>query len=93
MKTRRVLSVLALLLLILVGGFYLVAPAAVERSMNPVLHSPPYRASARARQLHEQLLVADMHADSLLWGRDLLARGTRGHVDIPRLIEGKHIPN
>jgi microsomal dipeptidase-like Zn-dependent dipeptidase len=32
--------------------------------------------------------VADLHADSLLWGRDLLARGTRGHVDVPRLIEG-----
>ena len=25
---------------------------------------------------------------SLLWGRDLLVRGDRGHVDVPRLIEG-----
>ena len=32
--------------------------------------------------------MADLHADSLLWGRDLLERGDRGHVDIPRLIEG-----
>jgi microsomal dipeptidase-like Zn-dependent dipeptidase len=30
----------------------------------------------------------DLHADSLLWSRDLLVRGTRGQVDIPRLIEG-----
>jgi microsomal dipeptidase-like Zn-dependent dipeptidase len=47
-----------------------------------------YRASARARELHRTLLVADMHADSLLWGRDLLARSSRGHVDVPRLAEG-----
>jgi membrane dipeptidase len=44
--------------------------------------------SERARVLHERLLVADLHADSLLWGRDLLVRGDRGHVDVPRLIEG-----
>src|SRR5215467_10668436 len=34
--------------------------------------------------------VADLHADSLLWQRDLLARGDRGHVDVPRLIEGHY---
>jgi microsomal dipeptidase-like Zn-dependent dipeptidase len=28
-----------------------------------------------------------MHADTLLWDRDLLARGSRGHVDVPRLLE------
>ena len=38
--------------------------------------------------LHATLWVADLHADSLLWGRDLLQRATRGHVDVPRLIEG-----
>src|SRR5690242_21576780 len=31
-----------------------------------------------------------MHADSLLWQRDLLTRGDRGHVDLPRLIEGHY---
>lgn len=50
--------------------------------------SPPYAASPRARELHESLEVVDLHADSLLWGRDLLRRGTQGQVDIPRLIEG-----
>ena len=33
-------------------------------------------------------MVADLHADSLLWKRDLLARSNRGHVDIPRMREG-----
>jgi microsomal dipeptidase-like Zn-dependent dipeptidase len=42
----------------------------------------------RARALHRKLFVADLHADTALWNRDLLARGTRGHVDIPRLVEG-----
>jgi membrane dipeptidase len=29
-----------------------------------------------------------LHADSLLWGRDLLERGAYGQVDIPRLADG-----
>ncbi len=49
---------------------------------------PPYAGSDRARALHETLWVADLHADSLLWGRDLLQRGDRGQVDVPRLQEG-----
>ena len=48
----------------------------------------PYHASPRARELHLTLDVVDLHADSLLWGRDLVERGRQGQVDIPRLIEG-----
>jgi membrane dipeptidase len=69
-----------------VGGRALVART--ERRLCRTAFVPPYFASDRARALHERLLVADLHADSLLWGRDLLARGDRGHVDVPRLIEG-----
>ncbi|MEO8228487.1 MAG: membrane dipeptidase [Chloroflexota bacterium] len=32
--------------------------------------------------------MVDLHADSLLWGRDLLRRASHSHVDVPRLIEG-----
>ena len=60
----------------------------VERGMNPVGPEPEAPVSARARDVHATLRVADLHADSLLWGRDLLVRGDRGHVDVPRLIEG-----
>lgn len=59
-----------------------------ERRLCTTAQLPPYRASDRARELHAELWVADLHADSLLWGRDLLDHGTRGHVDVPRLIEG-----
>ncbi len=62
--------------------------ARTERRLNRTTFIAPYAASARARALHETLTVADLHADSLLWGRDLLARGDRGHVDVPRLIDG-----
>ena len=62
--------------------------ARVEASMNPVWPEPPTPVSERARDLHATLRVADLHADSLLWGRDLLRRANRGSVDVPRLIEG-----
>ena len=32
--------------------------------------------------------IADFHADSLLWDRDMLTKSSYGHVDIPRLLEG-----
>jgi microsomal dipeptidase-like Zn-dependent dipeptidase len=32
--------------------------------------------------------VVDLHADTLLWSRDLLKRASYGHVDLPRLREG-----
>lgn len=59
-----------------------------ELFVNRVEDRGPYRAGARARELHETLNVADLHADSLMTARDLLKRGQRGQVDIPRLIEG-----
>ncbi len=33
------------------------------------------------------LPIADAHADSLMWNRDLVVRHRRGHVDFPRLRE------
>lgn len=69
-----------------VVGRTLVARA--ERRLCPTVNPPPYAASQRAVELHRQLRVVDLHADSLLWGRDLRRRGTQGQVDIPRLVEG-----
>ena len=67
---------------------WLLLPGIVERQFNRTLHSPPYQPSAQAQALHRTLTVADLHADSLLWGRNLLRRSSRGHVDLPRLAEG-----
>jgi membrane dipeptidase len=62
-------------------------PAIMSRALNPSVR-PPYRPSARALALHRDLRVADLHADSLLWGRDLSVRSRLGTVDVPRLIDG-----
>lgn len=48
----------------------------------------PYRISEKAQELHRRLTVIDLHADPLMWSRDLLKRNDHGHVDVPRLIEG-----
>jgi microsomal dipeptidase-like Zn-dependent dipeptidase len=75
-------------ILILVGVCFLEVPRLVDESENKVLNKPPYTTTPRAIELHRQLTIADLHADSLLWGRDLLQRGTYGHVDIPRMVDG-----
>lgn len=69
-------------------GFFVIAPAVAERGMNRVIPHAPWPVSEAARALHARLTIGDWHCDSLLWNRDLTRRGTRGHVDIPRLIEG-----
>ncbi|MBU8900192.1 peptidase M19 [Corallococcus sp. H22C18031201] len=38
-------------------------------------------------ELHRRWCIADGHADSLLWNRDLSVRSEEGHVDFPRLRE------
>ena len=86
---KRVL--VGVLVAVLLALLYLVflAPGHIERMNNGVDHEGPYTASPNAQQLHQRLLVADLHADTLLWSRDVLERASYGHVDVPRLIEGK----
>jgi microsomal dipeptidase-like Zn-dependent dipeptidase len=62
--------------------------ARIERRLNRVGDSGPYLVPPAAADLHEGLTIVDLHADSLLWGRDLLLPATRGHVDVPRMAEG-----
>lgn len=69
-------------------GFLVFAPGYVERQRNPVAERAPYLISPEAQALHDSLIIADWHADSLLWNRDLAKRGAYGQADIPRLIEG-----
>ncbi len=62
--------------------------ARVEARMNPVTPGPWPAPSERALALHAALRIADLHADSLLFGRDLLRRSSVGHVDVPRMQAG-----
>ena len=77
-----------LLILAVLFVIWLALPGIVERRFNKTLHTGPYQVSAQAQELHRKMVVADLHADSLLWGRNLLHRSSTGHVDMPRLAEG-----
>src|SRR5262245_4482406 len=88
MKKKKILIGLAVIILLLLSAFFFVVPGQLEKRLNVAINAPPYAASERAVELHKKLLVSDLHADSLLWNRDLLDRASRGHVDIPRLIDG-----
>jgi membrane dipeptidase len=85
---RRRSVQITLLVLVIVVAFFWNVPRLVDEDQNKLVKRPPYPASERALSLHKQLTIADLHADSLLWGRDLLERGTDGQVDIPRLAIG-----
>jgi membrane dipeptidase len=63
------------------------APEAVDRSLNRATErTAPVAASTR--RLHQQLEIADLHADTLLWGRAFDRRHAYGHIDLPRLSDG-----
>ncbi len=89
---RRTVRVIAFLLLLsAIGGAYwlfVLFPRQSEARLNRVVSTGPVEASARTKALHADLFIADLHADSLLFGRDLLERGRIGHVDVPRLQDG-----
>lgn len=71
------------------GAAYLrLAPGAIERGRNRVEVAETEPVAPSVRRLHASLDVVDLHADTLLWKRDLLTRSERGHVDLPRLRAG-----
>jgi len=76
---------LIVVVVIVVFGF---GPGYLEKGINQVIEHDAYVISDEARALHASLTLADLHSDTLLWNRDILERGTRGHVDVPRLVEG-----
>ncbi len=86
-KPRKILLVIALVLL----GIYFLATAIVpqklDKKFNTVTISAPYTASKRTQELYNSLdFVADLHCDALLWKRDLLEKHDYGSVDIPRML-------
>lgn len=81
-------GVIALLAAAGAGYFFSIAPARVDAQLNAVIAHDPYKVSEEARALHASLVVADLHADTLLWMRDPARRQSRGHTDLPRLREG-----
>lgn len=89
---KKFLKILIAILSVLIIGFlvffFFFAASFAEKSLNPIINKPPYQVSERAKNLHEKLLVADLHADSLLWNRDLNEDSSFAQVDLPKLVRG-----
>jgi microsomal dipeptidase-like Zn-dependent dipeptidase len=85
---QRLVILLAAIVLLAAVGFFIVLAPIVDRRLNTVLRTGAAPPSVAAESLHRQLTIVDLHADALLWPRDLLARASHGHVDVPRLREG-----
>lgn len=85
---KRVVVPLAVVLILLPAMFFVLAPKLVEESMNKIEGSGVWPVSAAAKALHEQLVIVDLHSDTLLWKRHLEEASSRGHVDLPRLETG-----
>ena len=78
-------------ILLLVAGFLILSKLIwpkVDGDMNPILAHAPYVISPQAQALHDELWIADLHADNLLWRRNPSKRHAHGHVDLPRLRDG-----
>ena len=90
MTTIKQKLAIGLIVVLVLGAiaFFAFAPGIAEKGMNRVQQANTIAVSPDIRKFHYQLRIADLHADSLLWHRNLLDRGTRGHVDLPRLQEG-----
>lgn len=85
---RKFLTYTVILAGLCLAAFLTFAPKIADSTMNPITAHAPYVIRDDAQALHDSLIIGDLHADSLLWNRDLLTRNDYGHVDIPRMIEG-----
>ena len=85
---RRSIVLGCLASVIVAGGVWLWIGARLERFVNVVTPVALPEVTRRARDLHASARVVDLHADSLLFDRDLLRRSDVGHVDVPRLVSG-----
>ena len=85
---KKFLAWAALILGVASLAFFGFLPPLFESLTNRVTGPQPPAVNARTAALHKTLQIADMHADTLLWTRSFLARGSRGQVDLPRLNEG-----
>ena len=70
------------------GALFLWLGANLERFINRVERVSHPEPSRQAMAFHRSSFVADLHADSLTFERNLLERSDVGHVDVPRLQEG-----
>lgn len=85
---RLGLIITSILVTVLVIVVFTFAPTFIAKRLNSVSGSGIQPISQATQVFHQSLAIADLHADSLLWNRNLTRQANYGHVDIPRLIQG-----
>lgn len=87
-RWRAVLVALGVLVVLGLFVFFAILPGWYDRHVNQLVPNPPPPAGTAAAALHQRLTVIDLHADPLLWKRDLLERHDFGHIDLARMEAG-----
>lgn len=85
---KRILIGAGIVIAILLVAALAMLPSVLEGQINRIVEHAPYEIAPDATARHGELAVVDLHADTLLWARDPLERASRGHVDLPRLVDG-----
>ena len=85
---KRTLIMFTLLIGVRVALIRGAAPL-IDRLLNRVQRQKATIVREETAVLHNQLFIADLHSDPYLWNRDLRQRHNYGHIDLPRLIEGR----
>ncbi|WP_137297134.1 dipeptidase [Psychromonas sp. SP041] len=86
-SVRVIFYMIIAIVLVAIFIFMLFGSEIAANKMNPQPTSQQIPVSEKVKIFHDNIFVADLHADSLLWGRNLL-ESTKGHVDLPKLISG-----
>lgn len=89
MAKFRTTLLISIGLILTAGAIFLrFAPVMIDKSQNKVVTHESYLVSPQATALHETLIIGDLHADALLWKRNLSRGSDHGHVDFPKLRAG-----
>lgn len=80
---RKILYVAAAILVVAAVVFFGFVPGLIDKKINTTLHKTD--PSHKVGWYDSIPFIADLHCDELLWHRDVLARHSYGHVDVPRM--------
>ncbi len=86
--TKKIITIVGIVLIVLSIVFFAILPYLTDMIANGIIGADAVPPSAQAQALVKKVFIADLHCDALMWNRDLLKKNIRGHVDIPRMIEG-----
>lgn len=84
----KIILKLGLILVAALTILFFALPQIVDRKANGLYPQATDNNQYPIPDFYSSIDVADLHADTLLWNRNLLEKSDFGHVDVPRMIEG-----